>query len=114
MEELRPIEETRIEQLISTKFTSFAVAGPEVEVDPEHLKSQDEEDEQLLEWFGALTNGTYLEIGGLDGVTFSNSYVFNKDLQWRGVLIEISASNFGQLVHNRPNEIANIHAGVPL
>jgi FkbM family methyltransferase len=32
--------------------------------------------------------GTFLEIGGLDGVQFSNTYFFEKKLDWRGILIE--------------------------
>jgi hypothetical protein len=43
---------------------------------------------------------------------YSNSYVFNKDLGWKGVLMELSTKNFRLLVRNRPNEIAKIHAGV--
>jgi hypothetical protein len=51
-------------------------------------KSQDKEDRQLLTWFGNLCGGRYIEMGGLDGVLFSNSYVFNKGLNWTGVLGE--------------------------
>jgi hypothetical protein len=52
------------------------------------FKSQDKEDVQLLTWFNNLCGGRYVEMGGLDGVTFSNSYVFNKGLDWTGVLGE--------------------------
>ena len=96
----------------SKTFKSFAQPCAPVEINPAHLLSQSEEDRQLLKWFGRLSNGTYLEIGGLDGLTYSNTYVFNKDLGWKGVLVEISTQNFRYLVRNRPNEIANIHAGV--
>ena len=51
-------------------------------------------------------------MGGLDGKMYSNSFVFNKVLSWRGVLIEIISSNYRKLVENRPHEIAQIHAGV--
>jgi hypothetical protein len=51
-------------------------------------KSQDKEDVQLLTWFGNLCGGRYIEMGGLDGVLFSNSHVFNKGLNWTGVLGE--------------------------
>jgi hypothetical protein len=53
------------------------------------FKSQDAEDKTLLKWFNGLCGGTYIEMGGLDGVTYSNSYVFNKSpLNWTGVLVE--------------------------
>ena len=51
-------------------------------------------------------------MGGLDGVFFSNSYVFNKALQWKGVLIELAKDSYDKMVQNRPNEVANINAGV--
>jgi FkbM family methyltransferase len=59
-----------------------------------------------------MCGGTYLEIGGLDGISFSNSYLYNKGLNWTGVLVEASPRNYEQLIKNRPNEIANVHAGV--
>ena len=43
-----------------------------------YFKSQSQEDEKLLGWFQNFCGGTYLELGGLDGVKYSNSYVFNK------------------------------------
>ena len=61
---------------------------------------------------GGLCSGTYLEMGGLNGVRFSNTYVFNKVLGWNGVLVELGPQNFAALQKNRPNEIANVHAGV--
>eukprot|EP00577_Skeletonema_sp_RCC1716_P017278 CAMPEP_0113381712 /NCGR_PEP_ID=MMETSP0013_2-20120614/5449_1 /TAXON_ID=2843 ORGANISM="Skeletonema costatum, Strain 1716" /NCGR_SAMPLE_ID=MMETSP0013_2 /ASSEMBLY_ACC=CAM_ASM_000158 /LENGTH=287 /DNA_ID=CAMNT_0000264159 /DNA_START=135 /DNA_END=999 /DNA_ORIENTATION=- /assembly_acc=CAM_ASM_000158 len=75
-------------------------------------KSQSREDRALERWFKDICHGTYMEIGGLDGVRFSNSYVYNKGLNWTGVLVEASPRNYQQLVRNRPNEIANVHAGV--
>ncbi|KAL7553795.1 hypothetical protein ACHAWF_017147 [Thalassiosira exigua] len=78
----------------------------------EYFQSQDGEDKMLMKLFGHLTEGTYLEMGGLDGKLFSNSYVFNKALGWKGVLIELIEDNYKEMVKNRPDEIANIHAGV--
>lgn len=78
----------------------------------EWFQSQDEEDKILLQWFHNMCNGTYLEIGGLDGVALSNSHVFHFGLDWKGVLVEASPTMYPQLVQNRPNEIATIHAGV--
>jgi hypothetical protein len=77
-----------------------------------HLKSQSKEDERLLGWFNGLCNGTYIEMGGLDGVRLSNTYVFNKALHWKGLLVEASPSNFEKLEMNRPSELATVHAAV--
>lgn len=95
----------------------WKTAAHECEARPVHLeegwyKSQRKEDRALERWFKDICHGTYLEIGGLDGVTFSNSYVYNKGLNWTGVLVEASPRNYQQLVRNRPNEIANVHAAV--
>ena len=65
-----------------------------------------------MNWFGELCGGTYLELGGLDGKRYSNTYVFNKALGWKGVLIELRRDLFAQMVTNRPDEIALINAGV--
>lgn len=52
--------------------------NPIARIPKRYFKSQSQEDEKLLGWFQTMCGGTYLELGGLDGVTFSNSYVFNK------------------------------------
>lgn len=68
-------------------------------------KSQSREDQMLLTWFNGLCNGTYIEMGALDGLTFSNSYLFEKQLAWSGVLIELSPSDYEKLKVNRPDNI---------
>ena len=37
--------------------------------------------------------GTFLEIGGLDGIKYSNTFFFERKLDWRGILIEGHPSN---------------------
>lgn len=76
------------------------------------FKSQAGEDKELLKWFINLCGGTYIEMGALDGIAFSNSYVFHKALEWKGVLVEASPRNYDLLVQNRPDELAVTHAGV--
>lgn len=77
-----------------------------------NIKGQSGEDLRLLGWFNGLCGGTYIEMGGLDGITFSNSYVFNKEFQWKGLMVELGPNNYEKLRINRPNEIATINAGV--
>lgn len=76
------------------------------------FKSQAMEDKTLLQYFNGLCNGTYMEIGGLDGITFSNTYAYNKLMGWKGVLVELGPNNYKQLVKNRPHELATVNAGV--
>lgn len=93
------------------KTSAHICQNAPVKLEDGWYKSQSEEDEELLKWFTDICGGTYLEMGGLDGVLFSNSYVFNRGLGWKGVLIEASPSKYPLLVKNRPNEIATVHAG---
>lgn len=98
-------------------FASAAVECPERSIQDlrrlQILKSQDGEDIHLLEtFFHGLCNGTYVEMGALNGKRFSNSYVFNKGFNWKGVLVELGPYNYKQLVVNRPNELAVVHAAV--
>jgi hypothetical protein len=78
----------------------------------EIFKSQAGEDKKLMTWFGQLCNGTYLEMGALDGVLFSNTHAFHFGLGWKGLLLDASPRNFEELKRNRPNELALVHAGV--
>ena len=94
------------------KTAARACQARPVRIEEDWYKSQSREDRALERWFRDICQGTYLEIGGLDGVTFSNSYVYSKGLNWTGVLVEASPRNYQQLVRNRPKEIANVHAGV--
>lgn len=51
-------------------------------------------------------------MGGFDGSKFSNSYAFHKGLNWKGILIEASPTNYALMVKNRPSEIATIHSAI--
>lgn len=66
-------------------------------------RSQDKEDQFLFSsFFKGLCGGSYVELGGLDGVRFSNSHMFHFGLQWHGVLIEPNPISFEALKNNRP------------
>jgi hypothetical protein len=58
--------------------TAKKCENPITNIPQKYFKSQSQEDAKLLGWFQNFCGGTYLELGGLDGVKFSNSYVFNK------------------------------------
>lgn len=48
---------------------------------------------------------TFLEIGALDGFSQSNTWVFERCLGWRGVLVEGEPSSFERLRENRPRTL---------
>ena len=63
-----------------------------------HSKSQDGEDRYLVDtYFKGLCGGTYLELGALDVVQFSNSHLFEFGFGWSGVLIEPNPKSFKAL-----------------
>lgn len=101
---------------IAPSFGTTAKACPAVDVTApsakQHLKSQSGEDVVLLKWFNGLCEGTYFEMGALDGVLFSNTYFFNRMLQWKGLLVELSPRNYAKLKVNRPEELAVVNAAV--
>lgn len=64
--------------------------------------SQQSEDKILYEKYLNYRDGFFIELGAMDGVTFSNSLFFENELNWRGILIE-PTTQYNDLVKNRPN-----------
>lgn len=65
--------------------------------------SQDKQDEILDKHvFRGYKRGVFVDIGAWDGVCFSNSLFFEKELEWTGINIEPHEERFKELVINRP------------
>lgn len=64
--------------------------------------SQQEEDKILYNKYLNYKNGFFIELGAMNGFTFSNTLFFERELNWNGVLIE-PTSQFDDLIINRPN-----------
>jgi FkbM family methyltransferase len=64
---------------------------------------QKREDEYIHKtYFPTLRNGIFLEMGALDGITYSNTKFFEDTMKWSGVLIEPIPTEFEKLKVNRP------------
>jgi FkbM family methyltransferase len=66
--------------------------------------SQQNEDKIILEKYinqNHNNDGTFLELGALDGIKFSNTYYFEKNLNFSGVLIEANPNDYIKLKNNR-------------
>lgn len=63
---------------------------------------QYQQDKYLDKLFKKKLNGTFVDIGAHDGLTFSNSYFFEKERNWKGVCVEPIPEIFSKL-----NEIRN-------
>lgn len=63
--------------------------------------SQHKEDYYILNYLinkkEDIRNKTFIEMGAYDGITYSNTYLFEKYFRWNGLLIEASPSNFKKL-----------------
>lgn len=53
------------------------------------------------EIFKNKTKGIFIEIGAHDGISFSNTYFFEKYLDWSGICVEPNPNIFEKLVKNR-------------
>jgi FkbM family methyltransferase len=51
--------------------------------------------------FGGMNGGTFVDIGAHDGVTFSNTYFFEKKRGWNGVCVEPIPEMFAKLKESR-------------
>ncbi|MDR3646385.1 MAG: FkbM family methyltransferase [Candidatus Babeliales bacterium] len=63
--------------------------------------SQFGQDRYVFEHFKNKKNGIFIEMGGSDGITNSNTYFFEKYLNWKGICIEPVEYLFKQLIKNR-------------
>jgi hypothetical protein len=110
--EFRSLGEEKVKQ----RKTSMKLCSPEIKtldkIQKSNLKSQFGEDKFLLASLPNLCNGTYIEMGAFNGMEMSNTYVLNKELGWKGILIEGNPNQKANLMQNRPNEIALVNAGV--
>eukprot|EP00955_Chlamydomonas_euryale_P062541 358410-Chlamydomonas_euryale.AAC.3 len=71
-----------------------------------HRVSQDGEEFRLYnDYFCGAENGTFLEMGALDGILLSNTYALEQGLNWGGVLIEANPVSYRALARNRPSAI---------
>lgn len=64
--------------------------------------SQHGQDKFLYEnFFFNKTSGIFVEIGAYDGISYSNTYFFEKYLSWSGICIEPLKREFAKLQKNR-------------
>jgi len=63
--------------------------------------SQIGQDLKVLEHFNKKKNGYFIEVGANDGIALSNTYLLEKDYNWKGICIEPVPSIFKKLKKNR-------------
>ena len=73
--------------------------------------SQYEQESYNHTFLNNKTNGIFVEVGGMDGIRHSNTYMLEKDYNWNGLIIEPSPSLFKLLNKNRNCFKENILVG---
>jgi len=72
--------------------------------------SQFKQDLFLLEFYNKKYNGYFIEIGASNGITDSNTYLVEKDYNWKGICVEPIPYRFRDLKNNRPNSLCYNYA----
>jgi FkbM family methyltransferase len=72
--------------------------------------SQLGQDINVLKFYKYKHNGFFIEIGASDGIILSNTYLLEKEYNWKGICVEPIPSNFEKLVKNRPQSICSSNA----
>lgn len=66
------------------------------------MHSQLGQDIFCMTFYNNKHNGYFLDIGACDGISFSNSYLLEKEYEWKGLLIEPMKSILPVLKEKRP------------
>lgn len=86
-----------IKSLLPQKFLNFY---HELKIKNKKYYGQNKMDKKLLKYFN-YNNGFFIELGANDGLRQSNTYYLEKNLGWRGILIEPEKKNFLKCKKNR-------------
>jgi FkbM family methyltransferase len=93
-----------LKKILPTKFKTFLKKFRK-------FNSINNLDKKLLKYLD-FKNGFYIECGANDGVNQSNTWYFEKVLNWKGILIEPNKTSFINLKKNRSSK--NIFKNVAL
>lgn len=72
--------------------------------------SQYGQDGFLVKFFNAKKNGKFIDVGAYDGITFSNTYYLEKELDWSGICVEPNPIPFKKLKTSRNS--VNLNCGI--
>lgn len=62
----------------------------------------------VLEMLNNKTNGIFVDLGAGDGITFSNTYLLEKEYNWNGICVESYPDRYDELITNRVSFKKNI------
>ncbi len=89
-------------KLLAFIIISFGIQAKEYPKPIPGYFSQKGQDKYLNEnLFKGKRSGFFIDIGAHDGISFSNTYFFEKNLEWKGICIEPNPDIFNKLIQNR-------------
>jgi FkbM family methyltransferase len=77
----------------------------------EDFHSQWGQDRFVHEWLMPFEDGTFFEVGALEGLHLSNTLFFERKRNWRGILVEMQPWFFPKIRENRPRSHC-VHAAL--
>ena len=72
------------------------------------VKSQLNQDINVINYYNKKRDGFFVEIGADDGVQFSNTHLLENEYGWKGICVEPSINTFGNLIKNRNCKCYNL------
>jgi len=72
--------------------------------------SQLNQDLNVLQFYNNKRDGYFIEIGASDGIELSNTYLLEKEYNWKGICVEPIPYRYNSLVNNRPNSYCSNYA----
>jgi len=88
-------------------FNEFINKCKTFNIDQNNIKfySQQDEDKYIIQYLlkENISDGTFLEVGGCDGILYSNTKTLEDHFNFKGILIEPQKHYYDKLVINRPN-----------
>jgi len=72
--------------------------------------SQLNQDLEVLKFYNNKTDGYFIEIGASNGIVLSNTYLLEKEYNWKGICVEPIPEKFESLCKNRPNSLCYDYA----
>ena len=70
-------------------------------------RSQCGQDVNVLNFYKQKENGFFVEIGAMDGIRLSNTYLLEMDYNWKGICVEPVPFNYEKLIKNRLNSFCS-------
>ncbi|XP_066967092.1 protein Star-like [Macrobrachium rosenbergii] len=111
----QPMDSPKLIDYIRKEMLQPPSKGPYNLTEPGKRHFSQYEQGQIIEnkIYKGKRNGFFLEVGAVDGETFSNSLYFERELGWTGLLIEANPATYKYL-HGKGRKAYSVNCGLSL